>query len=60
MNEERLHRLRKLRERTVDHPELHRQVCERIVLIECGDDVPYSIHGGILAADPPDPPADPG
>lgn len=38
---ERLRRLRKLRERVRDHPELYKRVCERIVLAECGEDRPF-------------------
>lgn len=43
---ERLRRLRRLRERVADHPELYRQVCARIVLAECGADRPFLGPGG--------------
>lgn len=44
--QERLRRLRKLRDSVRDHPELYRQVCERIVSAECGEEIPFSVFGG--------------
>lgn len=43
----RLRRLRRLREQVRDYPELYREVCRRIVQVECGTEIPYSFFGGL-------------